>query len=419
MRYTMHFLLQEVFCMGDKVFKSNIRLKYNYSPNKVGNTVFRPYVYDSSGTSDTMSSSFLETGLVHPLNVSNYKYKLQYNVGNKDNFSGGRRYFLFFKDKNGVNSMFSASNITIVSDLRRINPILYIPDDINTLNNYIITNHGLKFDRGTLKYKDKYGNICTVEGLGNFSSETRHVDRGNFYGYGEPVLHDSFTIDRTGKNINQYITPDIEVFKNNGYSCFMLLVHFVIRLKTHSGDWGTFTMYCFVPVCFYDLGVLNNGNSSSNWGLVAKLNSGDNYSYSSSISIQNMLGTTLDERIWGGNGINLSNGKITNNLEYARSIPDVYWTTPNGRDGTRGNFLSSNYDANYSNSSPFISGIPAIKVTAYHMSEMSYKYYMYGDGQSLWRGKEGNMTKYMVKWYPTPDVVNANPNYFLEHNYIY
>jgi len=405
--------------MGDKVFKSNIRLKYNYDRDKVGNTVFRPYVYDSSGTSDTMSSSFLGTELVHPLNVSSYKYELSYNVGNKDNYSGGRRYFLFFKGTNGVNSMFSASNLAMVSDIAKINRTVRIPDDIKTLNDYIIAKHDLRFDRGTLKYKDKYNNIYTVEGLGNFSSETMYVDRGNFYGYGEAVSYDSLIIDRGGKNANRYITPDIKVFKNNGYSCFMLLVHFVIRLKTHSGDWGTFTMYCFVPVCFYDLGVLNNGDSSSNWGLGAKLNSGDNYSYSSSISIQNMLGTTLDERVWGGNGINLSNGKITNNLEYARSIPDVYWTTPNGRDGTRGNFLSSNYNANYSNSSPFVEGIPAIKVTAYHMSEMSYKYYMYGEGQSQWRGKEGNMTKYMVKWYPSMITENANLNYFIEHPYIY
>ena len=405
--------------MGDKVFKSNIRLKYNYSNGKAGNTVFRPYVYDSSGTSDTMSNSFLGTGLVHPLNGSSYKYELPYNVGNKDSYRGGRRYFLFFKATNGVNSMFSASNNAIVGDLARIIPTLHVPDDVKTLNDYIITKHDLRFDKGTLKYRDKYGNICTVEGLGNFSSETMFIDRGNFYGYGEAVSYNFLIIDRGGKNANRYITPDIKVFKNNGYSCFMLLVHFVIRLKTHSGDWGTFTMYCFVPVCFYDLGVLNNGDSSSDWGLGAKLNSGDNYSYSSSISIQNMLGTTLDERVWGGNGINLSNGKITNNLEYARSIPDVYWTTPNGRDGTRGNFLSSNYNANYSNSSPFVEGIPAIMVTAYHMSEMSYKYYMYGEGQSQWRGKEGNMTKYMVKWYPSMTTENANLNYFIEHPYIY
>lgn len=397
-------------------FKSNIRLKYNYSNGKVGNTVFRPYVYDSSGTSDTMSSSFLGTKLVHPLNVSSYKYDLPYNVGNKDNYSGGRRYFLFFKGTNGVNSMFSASNLAMVSDIAKINRNLRISDDTNTLNNYIVAKHDLRFDRGTLKYKDKYNNIYTVEGLGDFSSETMYGDGGNFYGYGEPASYDSFLINRNGRNDNRYITPDIRLFKNNGYSCFMLLVHFVIRLKTYSSDWGTFTMYCFVPVCFYDLGVLNNGDSSSNWGLGAKLNSGDNYSYSSSISIQNML---LGESVWGGNGINLSNGKITNNLEYARSIPDVYWTTPNGRDGTRGNFIPSNYNSNYSNSSPFEEGILSIRVTSYHMSEMSYKYYMYGEGQSQWRGKEGNMTKYMVKWYPSMTTETANLNYFIEHPYVY
>lgn len=405
--------------MGDKVFKSNIRLKYNYSNGKIGNTVFRPYVYDSSGTSDTLSSTFMWTELVHPLNVSSYKYELPYNVGNKDNYSGGRRYFLFFKGTNGVNSMFSASNLAMVSDIAKISRTVRIPGDIKTLNDYIITKHDLRFDRGTLKYKDKYNNIYTVEGLGDFSSETMYGDRSNFYGYGEPASYDSLIIDRGGKNVNRYVTPDIRLFKNNGYSCFMLLVHFVIRLKTYDNDWGTFTMYCFVPVCFYDLGVLNNGDSSSNWGLGAKLNSGDNYSYSSSIFIQNMLGTTLDERIWGGNGINLSNGKITNNLEYARSIPDVYWTTPNGRDGTRGKFLPSNYNSNYDNSSPNVAGISAIKVVAYHMSEMSYKYYMYGEGQSQWRGKEGNMTKYMVKWYPSMDTETANLNYFIEHPYVY
>lgn len=405
--------------MGDKVFKSNIRLKYNYSNGKIGNTVFRPYVYDSSGTSDTLSSTFMGTKLVHPLNVSSYKYELPYNVGNKDNYSGGRRYFLFFKGTNGVNSMFSASNLAMVSDIAKINRTVHIPDDIKTLNDYIITKHDLRFDRGTLKYKDKYNNIYTVEGLGDFSSETMYGDRSNFYGYGEPASYVSLIIDRGGKNVNRYVTPDIRLFKNNGYSCFMLLVHFVIRLKTYDNDWGTFTMYCFVPVCFYDLGVLNNGDSSSNWGLGAKLNSGDNYSYSSSIFIQNMLGTTLDERIWGGNGINLSNGKITNNLEYARSIPDVYWTTPNGRDGTRGKFLPSNYNSNYDNSSPNVAGISVIKVIAYHMSEMSYKYYMYGEGQSQWRGKEGNMTKYMVKWYPSMDTETANLNYFIEHPYVY
>lgn len=100
--------------MGDKVFKSNIRLKYNYSNGKEGNTVFRPYVYDSSGTSDTMSQLFLSTDMVHPLNTLSDDYKLRYNIGNKDNYSGGRRYFLFFKGTNGVNSMFSASNNSLV-----------------------------------------------------------------------------------------------------------------------------------------------------------------------------------------------------------------------------------------------------------------------------------------------------------------
>ncbi len=402
--------------MGDKVFKSNIRLKYNYSNNKVGNTLFRPYVYDSNGTTN-FPSSFSNIEMVHPLNSPDNGFKLRYDFASKDNIQGGKRRFLFFKSTNGVNSMFSASDNNMVNDVH-INSNFSISMQAKNLNDYIILKHDLRFDKGTLKYKDTNNRIYTVEGLGNFASETDYKSRGTFYGYGQAVLYQSFNIDSNGMNTNRYITPDIDVFKNNGYSCFMLLVHFTIRLKTYRGDWGTFTMYCFVPVCFYDLGVLNNGNSSSDWGLGAKLNSGDNYSYSSSISIQNMLGTTLDEKIWGGNGVNLFNGKITNNLEYVRSIPDVYWTTPNGRDGTRGIFLPSDYNPNYNNL-PFIEGIPNIKVTAYHMSEMSYKYYMYGDGQSLWRGKEGNMTKYMVKWYPANDVEVANPEYFLEHNYVY
>ena len=84
--------------------------------------------------------------------------------------------------------MFSASNLAMVSDIAKINRNLRISGDTNTLNNYIVAKHDLRFDRGTLKYKDKYNNIYTVEGLGDFSSETMYGDRSNFYGYGE-LLH--------------------------------------------------------------------------------------------------------------------------------------------------------------------------------------------------------------------------------------
>lgn len=408
--------------MGGKVFKSNIRLKYNYSSGKVGNTVFRPYVYDSSGTSDTLSDAFLRTDMVHPLNTLSDDYKLRYNIGNKDDYPGGRRYFLFFKGTNGVNSMFSASNDSLVSDIDK-NRDVHIPTDKQYLNSYIINKHGLVFDKGTLKYKDKYNNIYTVEGLGGYSPEGVNgiISRGTtLFGYGQPTRHDSFIIG--SGSYHSDIRPNDSRFENNGYSCFMLIVYFTVRLSHSHGASGNFTMYCFVPVCFYDLWVLNNGGNINNnrWYLGTDTTRG-RYAYSTSLYLRNTIngfGARGDSHVWGYNGINLSSGNFTNNVELARTIPDVYWTSPNGDFGSDGNFIPPNIYNDYSSNVGFRCTV-AIGYTAYHMSEMSYKYYMYGEGQSYWRGKEGNMDRYMVKWYPTIDVESAQPDYFSEHYYVY
>lgn len=404
--------------MGDKVFKSNIRLKYNYSNGKVGNTLFRPYVYDSSGTSNTMSDSFLSTDMVHPLNTLSDDYKLRYSIGNKDNYpDGGRRYFLFFKGTNGVNSMFSASNSSMVEDIDK-NRDVRIPSDKRYLNSYIINKHDLRFDKGTLKYKDKYNNIYTVEGLGNFASEKvdDFSERGHtLYGYGQPVRHYSFTSGNSAS-----FSVDSKRFKNNGYSSFMLIIHFSVKLTSGSGNSGIFTVYCFVPVCFYDLSLLNDGRSSAEWQLGSELlgSTKDRYAYSTSLYIYNFeQNGNLDKRIWGGNGFNITYNKYYNTRELARNVPDVHWTSPNGNLGTSGNFIPPDIYNDYSKRSGFRC-MTSISMTAYHMSEMSYKYYMYGDGKSQWRGKRGNM--YMVKWYPTNDVEVGQPNYFLENDgYIY
>ena len=401
--------------MGDKVFKSNIRLKYNYSNGKEGNTVFRPYVYDSSGTSDTMSQLFLSTDMVHPLNTLSDDYKLRYNIGNKDNYSGGRRYFLFFKGTNGVNSMFSASNNSLVEDIDK-NHDVTIPSNKRFLNSYIINKHDLRFDKGTLKYKDKYNNIYTVEGLGDFYNETDWSYRGHaLFGYGQPTKYSSFSSGSKGE-----ISPNYSRFKNNGYSCFMLIVHFSVKLTSGGGTSGIYTMYCFVPVCFYDLSLLMNIHTSSVWQLGSgKLGTtNDRYAYSTLLYITNFDYGSVDEHIWGYNGYNVTNNRLTNSIELARTVPDVYWTTPNGNLGTSGNFIPPDIYNDFSKRSGF-NCITSISMTAYHMSEMSYKYYMYGDGQSQWRGKEGDMTRYMVKWYPTNEVESAQPNYFIEHPYIY
>ena len=403
--------------MGDKVFKSNIRLKYNYSNGKVGNTVFRPYVYDSSGTSDTLSDAFLRTDMVHPLNTLSDDYKLRYNIGNKDDYSGGRRYFLFFKGTNGVNSMFSASNNSLVGDIDK-NTDVHIPSDKQYLNSYIINKHGLVFDKGTLKYKDRYNHIYTVEGLGSFESEDINstINRGHtLFGYGQPTRYYSFSSVSRGS-----ITTESGRFKNNGYSCFMLIVHFNVRLTSINGASGIYTMYCFVPVCYYDLSLLMNIRNSSEWLLSSdKLGATkDRYAYSTLLYITNLEYGSVNEHIWGYNSYNVTNNRITNNIELARTVPDVYWTSPNGNLGTPGNFIPPDVYNDFSKRKGF-NCITSISMTSYHMSEMSYKYYMYGEGQSYWRGKEGNMDRYMVKWYPTIDVESAQTDYFSEHYYIY
>lgn len=415
--------------MGDKVFNSNIRLKYNYDRGKVGNTVFRPYVYDSNGTSDTMSNSFLSTDMVHPLNTLSDDYKVRYNITNKDDYPGGRRYFLFFKGKNGVNSMFSASNSTMVNNLEK-NRDVTIREEVKDLNDYIILKHDLRFDKGTLKYKDKYNNIYTVEGLGNFASDSDHFYRhGTLFGYGQPVSYTNYGINPTSlrgmtaySNSSDIINSQFTGrFSNNGYSCFMLLVIFSVRFLSSGGASDLYSAYCFIPVCFYDLSILNKGHASNTW----KLNSdylGHAYTrnyYGVSFYITNginAVGGDESKRMWGYNGSNVSSGKVT--TPSAKGIPDVYWLSPNCYGGTSGSIVPPSVYNDFVGSEGFKCRM-TVDFTAYHISEMSYKYYMYGDGQSFWRGKEGSMDTYRVKWYPTSKSEALQPNYFLEHNYIY
>lgn len=406
--------------MGDKVFSNNIRLKYNYDRDKVGNTVFRPYVYDSSGTSDSFSPQFIYTDMVHPLNSPDSGFKLRYDLASHDNIQGGRRHFLFFKDTKGVNSMFSASNNTMVSDIR-INGNFSISMQAKNLNDFIITKHDLKFDKGTLKYKDTNNRIYTVEGLGNFSSETDNSLREPFYGYGQPVKYGFFNVNNS-KGTTFDIADGTNKFTNGGYSCFMLLVHFNVRLINDRGASDNFTMYCFVPVCYYDLSILNNKAPNNSWKVqtdfLGTFRSSRPYSNLFYITnAYNGVGSDADKRMWGYNGVNVSRGRVTDSS--ARNIPDVYWETPCGTSSVGGfNFIPNSVVRQYSGSDGF-KYITTVEITSYHMSEMSYKYYMYGDGQSLWRGKEPNMTKYMVKWYPTMFTVNNSPDYFLAHEYIY
>ena len=401
--------------MGDKVFSNNIRLKYNYDNGKAGNTVFRPYVYDSSGTSDSFSPQFTYTDMVHPLNSPDSGFKLRYDITHQDNARGGKRYYLFFKDTVGVNSMFSASDNNMVNDVH-INPDFSISTQAKNLNDFIILKHDLRFDKGTLKYKDTNNRIYTVEGLGGFSSETDNSLRRQFYGYGQPVKYNYSSSD----SIIFDITNDTNKFTNGGYSCFMLLVHFSVRLTNDTGASDNFTMYCFVPVCYYDLSILNNKSPMSSWQVrTESLARSSIKPYSTLFYITNThnnIGTDADKRLWGYNGVNVSRGKVKD--PSARDIPDVYWETPNGYSGTSGSFIPDSVINQYKRGSNF-KYRTTIEITSYHMSEMSYKYYMYGEGQSYWRGKTLSMSKYMVKWYPTNFVESAQPNYFLEHDYIY
>lgn len=404
--------------MGDKVFSNNIRLKYNYDRDKVGNTVFRPYVYDSSGTKDTFSPQFNYTNMVHPLNTPENGgdgYKLRFDITHQDNAHGGKRRYLFFKDTKGVNSMFSASDNNMVNDVR-INQDFSISMQAKNLNDFIITKHDLRFDKGTLKYVDK-GRIYTVEGLGSFSNEVDNSLRRQFYGYGQPV---KYNYSNSGSIISD-IADGTNKFTNGGYSCFMLLVHFSVRLFNDNGASDNFTMYCFVPVCFYDLSILNNKADSNAWSVRTELlGHASSKPYSTLFYITNSyngVGSDADKRIWGYNGVNVSRGKVKD--PSARNIPDVYWETPCGSSGTHGNFISDSIINQYKKMGDNFKYRTMIEITSYHMSEMSYKYYMYGDGQNQWRGKTLSMSKYMVKWYPTMSTINNNPNYFLMQDYGY
>lgn len=402
--------------MGDKVFSNNIRLKYNYDRDKVGNTVFRPYVYDSSGTGDSFSPQFTYTDMVHPLNSPNFGFKLRYDLASHDNIQGGRRHFLFFKDTKGVNSMFSASDDNMVNDVH-INQDFSISMQAKNLNDHIILTHDLRFDKGTLKYKDTNNRIYTVEGLGSFSSETDNSLRRQFYGYGQPV---KYNYSNSG-SISCDIADDTNKFTNSGYSCFMLLVHFTVMLVNDTSASNNFTMYCFVPVCYYDLSILNNKSPMNSWKVQTEaLARSSIRPYSTLFYITNThnnIGTDADKRLWGYNGVNVSRGKVKD--PSARDIPDVYWETPNGYSGTSGNFIHDSIINQYKRGSNF-KYRTMIEITSYHMSEMSYKYYMYGEGQSQWRGKTLSMSKYMVKWYPTNDVEDGQPDYFSENGgYIY
>lgn len=423
--------------MADKTFDSRIKVRYGYSDGKVGNTVYKPYAFDSGdGGQYTFSDTFENTIPIYHSGYDaddgkGYFFGTHAKIKSLEQTSKIPKPFLCFRSTNGANSLFSSIDMTVIDKAG-----IKAKNGLSQFGNYSISGlslfkrHGVIPDKGTLKFKaGNSDTVYTAEGLRSVDRSYNNVDAiTNFTPYGTCVT------GRADFNSTSGIFPlyTKDIYANDWYSNMMLIV---FAQYTFYGDNTQYScpVYCFVPISFYDLSILNNKAPSSKWSLKISNTSGhptpDNLYNKGTLSIIcDGTSSGLDVNIFGRNYYNLSRGLLK---PEANNVFDFNWRAPNAEGGTPGMMIPSDVyirmmhrgDARQSN----IYG-----VYSFFISEMSYKYYMYGEGRSLWvenANKSVDVNNlnsvedkikadFRVKWYPYSSTASKNPEYFKDKPYL-
>lgn len=421
--------------MADKTFDNRIKVRYGYSDGKVGNTVYKPYAFDSGdGGQYTFSDTFENTIPIYHSGYDvddgkGYFFGTHAKIKSLEQTSKVSKPFLCFRSTNGANSLFSSIDKTVIdkAGTRAKNGLSGLGGFAVSGSSVLFKRHGIIPDKGTIKFKaGNSDTVYTAEGLRSVDKSYNNVDAiTNFTPYGTCV---------TGKsrfNATSYTFPlyTKDIYANDGYSNMMLIVfaHYTIR---NSVDLDSYSVYSFVPISFYDLSILNNKAPSSKWSIKVSttMNTDESYNEGTLSIICEGTSSGLDVNIFGRNYYNLSRGLLK---PEANNVFDFNWRAPNSDGGTPGMIPEGVYRRFYDEGRG-AQQINSYDVYSFFISEMSYKYYMYGEGRSLWvenANKSVDVNNlnsvedkikadFRVKWYPFSSTISRNREYFKDKPYL-
>lgn len=415
----------------DRGFNSKIRIKFPKSYGGKDTTFYRPYVYDIGAPkqgSDFSDDFKKDAPLVHPNNGGLRHLQANYNdiKETASNLNIHSR-FLCCKGTNGYRGVFSAINekMSNLDNFKEINEaIVEMPFSMYVDNKTFINKKNIKLDRGTLKYRDSDGIVYTAVGvrsLGSLNELLRFWDSLPIYG--SPFKFSNNFARNTTFALNDYNT---DFFANDTYSSFMLVLKMHIWIANNNRQSDKYSFCSFLPINMYDLSLLNNKNTNPQWYVVAARGANSPFDFSFYITNQAKALSSSDavsERMYGYNYNNIARGLLRDRAS-AIAVNDVIWKTPDTGIGTQNFIIPSStmvvFNSETASAGPVRYNID-LDITSYYMSERSYRYYMYGDGLSLWRTASNTAqavnpldvnslqnAQFKVKWYPYDKTRNAN-----------
>lgn len=422
--------------MADKTFDSRIKVRYGYSDGKVGNTVYKPYAFDSGdGGQYTFSDTFENTIPIYHSGYDvddgkGYFFGTHAKIKSLEQTSKVSKPFLCFRSTNGANSLFSSIDKTVIdkAGTRAKNGLSGLGGFAVSGSSLLFKRHGIIPDKGTIKFKDGNSDtVYTAEGLRSVDKSYNNVDAiTNFTPYGTCVTGNS-RFNATSYTFPLY-TKDI--YANDGYSNMMLIVFAQYTIR-NSVDLDSYSVYSFVPISFYDLSILNNKEPSSKWSIKVSttMNTDESYNEGTLSIICEGTSSGLDVNIFGRNYYNLSRGLLK---PEANNVFDFNWRAPNDEGGTPGSMIPEGVYRRFYDEGLGAQQINSYGVYSFFISEMSYKYYMYGEGRSLWvenANKSVDVNNlnsvedkikadFRVKWYPFSSTISRNSEYFKDKSYL-
>ena len=422
--------------MADKTFDSRIKVRYGYSDGKVGNTVYKPYAFDSGdGGQYTFSDTFENTIPIYHSGYDvndgqGYFFGTHAKIKSLEQTSKVPKPFLCFRSTNGANSLFSSIDKTVMgkAGTRAKNNLSSFGLFATSGSGLLFKRHDVIPDKGTLKFKvDDRGIVYTAEGLRSVDKSYNNVDAiTNFTPYGICVTGK----DRFNNTSNTYPLYVKDIYANDGYSNMMLIVFAQYTLRNNV-DLDSYAVYSFVPISFYDLSILNNRAPSSKWSIKVSttMNTDEAYNKGTLSIICDDTSSGLSVDILGRNYYNLSKGLLK---PEANNIFDFNWRAPNADGGTPGSIIPIDVYKRFYNEGHGALQVNSYSVYSFFISEMSYKYYMYGEGRSLWvenANKSVDVNNlntvedkikadFRVKWYPYSSTKSKNPDYFKDKDYL-
>ena len=426
--------------MADKTFDSRIRVRYGYSNGKVGNTAYKPYAFDNGdGGQYTFSDTFENTVPIYHSGYDvndgkGYFFGTHAKIKSFEQTSKVPKPFLCFRSTNGANSLFSSIDKTVIYKAgTRAN------NNLSSLGNFAVSGtglfkrHGVIPDKGTLKFKaGNSDTVYTAEGLQSVDKSYNNVDAiTGFIPYGTCITgKDNFNFNYIG---TPYICPLYvkDIYANDGYSNMMLVV-FAQHNLHFNRDIQSLSVYSFVPISFYELSILNNRAPSSKWSVKVstEANADVDYNQVTLSIICDGTSSGLSEDILGRNYYNLSKGLLK---PEANNVFDFNWRAPRFGDANPwSGLIPEETLVSYINRGGNIRRTNIYTVYSFFISEMSYKYYMYGEGRSLWVENANNSVDvnnlnsvedkikadFRVKWYPFSSSKTRYSEYFKDKEYL-